>query len=141
MRAVFAGSVLQKGASKRKSDKKKNDKPGQSSEIPTKYTAFVGKYFKCDQDVHRATNCPSAAAMKEIMGDRAKDRRNILALTWTRNSQIGDVYDAYGYDDDLGSMARAGTPRVNDKIAEIGTNIQDIIMTVNHRINRGSDEN
>ena len=39
--------------------------------------------------------------------------------------------------DDLGTMTRANTSRVRDKTAGLGTNVQDIIMAVNRRINRG----
>ncbi len=35
------------------------------------------------------------------------------------------------------SIARASTPRVLDKTAGLGTNVQDIIMAVNSRINKG----
>jgi hypothetical protein len=39
-KAVFAASVLTKGPSKRKSDKKRSGKPGQPSEVPTKRSVF-----------------------------------------------------------------------------------------------------
>ncbi len=80
-KVVSAASVLTKGTSKRKSDKKTNGKPDQPSEIPTKEAAFWGKCFKCDQEAHKAKECQNAAALKEIMDDRAQDRRNVLAMT------------------------------------------------------------
>ncbi len=80
-RAVFAASVVTKGAPKGKSGKKTSGKPGQPSEVPTKEASFGGKCFKCDQEGHRAKECPNAAAVKEIIDDRAQDRRNILDMT------------------------------------------------------------
>jgi hypothetical protein len=80
-KAVFAASVVTKGAPKGKSGKKTNGKSGQPSEVPTKEAPFGGKCFKCDQEGHRAKECPNAEALKEIMDDRAQDRRNILAMT------------------------------------------------------------
>jgi hypothetical protein len=80
-KAVFAASVLTKGPPKRKSDKMRSGKPGQPSEVPTKEVPFGGKGFKCNQEGHRAKECPNADAVKEILDDRAQDRRNALALT------------------------------------------------------------
>ncbi len=78
---MFAASVVTKGTSKEKSGKKTSGKPGQPSEVPTKEASLGGKCFKCDQEGHRAKECPNAAAVKEIIDDRAQDRRNILAMT------------------------------------------------------------
>ncbi len=45
-KVVFAASVLTKGPSKGKSDKKRGGKPGQPSEVPTKEAPFGGKMLQ-----------------------------------------------------------------------------------------------
>ncbi len=52
------------------------------------------EFFKCDQEEHRAKECPNAA----LKDNRAQDRRNVLALTsqpvaWIRNSQKKYLHD------------------------------------------------
>jgi hypothetical protein len=142
-KAVYAASVLTKGAPKGKPDKKRSGKPEQPSKVPTKEASFGGKCFKCDQEGHRAKECPNAAAVKEIMDDRAQDRRNVLAMTSqspgpeTVQKSIYLIRKVQASRMERESIARAIPRRFPDKTAGIGTNVQDIILAVNRRINKG----
>ncbi len=146
-RAVFAASVLTKGPSKMKSDKKRSGKPGQPSEVPTKEAPFGGKCFNCDQDGHRAKECLNAEAVKEIIDDRAQDRRNILALTsqtsgpGTVRKSIYVIRQVQANRKERETIARATSSRVRDKKAGVSTNLGDIILAFNRRINNGFNFN
>jgi hypothetical protein len=118
-------------------------------EVSTKEARFGGKCFKCDQEGHRAKECPNAAAVKEIIDDRAQDRRNILALTsqspgpGTVRKSIYMIPQVQAKRKERETMqgARATPSRVRDKRAGVGTNLRDIIPAVNRRINNGFNFN
>ena len=132
-----------KGAPKGKSGKKSTGKPGQPSEVPTKETPFGGKCFKCDQEGHRAKECPNAEALKEIIEDRAQNRRNILAMTsqspgpGTVRKSIFMIRQVRPNRRELGAIERAVPNRVRAKSAGVGTSIGDIILAVNRRMKKG----
>ncbi len=146
-KAVFAASVLTKGASKEKSGKKTSGKPGQPSEVPTKEAPFGGKCFKCDEEGHRAKECPNAGAEKEILDDRAQDRRNILVMTsqspgpGTVRKGTFIIRQVQPNRKERETIARANPSRVRDKRAGVGTNLGGIILAVNRRINKGFNFN
>ncbi len=81
--------------------------------------------------------------MKEIIDDRAQDRRNVLALTsqspgpGTVRKSICMIRKVQANRNESESIARASPRRVRDKKAGIGTNVEDIILAVNRRINQG----
>ncbi len=78
--------------------------------------------------------------MKEIIDDRAQDRRNILAMTsqspgpGTVRKGIYMIRKVTASRKERENMERA-SPR--DKTAGIGTNVQDIVLAVNRKINKG----
>jgi hypothetical protein len=151
-KAVFAASVVTKRASKKMSEKKTSGKPGQPSEVPTKEASFRGKCFKCDQEGHRAKECPNAEAVKEIIDDRAQDRRNVLALTsqspgpGTARKSIFMIRLVQASRKERETIAHATPSRIRDKRAGVATNIGDVILAViyinkNQRINKGFNFN
>jgi hypothetical protein len=87
--------------------------------------------------------------MKEFKNDRAQDRRNILAMTsqlpgpGTIQKGIYMIRKVTAGRKERESMERASPRRVPDKTAGLGTNVQDIVLTANRRINNGFnfDEN
>ncbi len=79
--------------------------------------------------------------MKEILDDRAQDRRNILAMTTqspgpgTVRKSIFMIRQVQANRKERETIARATPSRVRDKRAGVGTNLGDIILAVNRRIN------
>ncbi len=87
--------------------------------------------------------------MKEIIDDRAQDRRNILAMTsqspgpGTARKGIYMIRKVVAGRKERESIESASPRRVRDKTAGLGTNVQDIVLAVNRKINNGFnfDEN
>ncbi len=81
--------------------------------------------------------------MKEIINDRVLDRRNILAMTsqspgpGTARKSFFMIRKVQPNRKELGAIERATPGRVRDKRAGVDTNIGDIILAVNRRINKG----
>jgi hypothetical protein len=77
------------------------------------------------------------------MDDRAQNRRNILAMTsqspgpGTARNGIYMIRKVTAGRKERESVERASPRRVRYKTAGLGTNVQDIVLAVNCRINNG----